>query len=462
MFTKEHIDFKNKRVTVMGLGLFGGGLGITKYLSNQGADVTVTDLRSKDELKESIEALEGFPIRFKLGNHDEVDFTETDVVIVNPVIPLDSPYVQAARESGVLLETEMNLTFKTCSSPIIGITGSSGKTTTTTLIGEMIKRVYPDTLVSGNIGGSIISQVSDLEKTTPVVLELSSFQLENLGYIGLSPYIALVTNISPNHLDRHKTMEEYIAAKKQIIAHQGEQDIAILNYHDPVLKEWTSETKGKALFFSLESELDQGAFVRDGNIVFRERTDPPRKIFDLRDFKLLGNHNVENALAAVVGAKSYGVDEKIIAEVLRDFRGVEHRLEFVRELNGVRYYNDSKATSPDKTIATLSCFSGDVVLIAGGYDGKLPLVSLMEIINTKVKDLFLIGQTGHKMAELMISRKVNTALHPAQTLSEAVEKAREVSQFGDVVLLSPASASYDMFRNFEERGDLFKKLVKEL
>jgi UDP-N-acetylmuramoylalanine--D-glutamate ligase len=462
MFTRELIDFRGKRVTVMGLGLFGGALEMTKYLVSQGADVTATDLKSQDDLRESVKALEGIPVRLRLGGHDEADFTETDVVIVNPDISLESPYIRAASDSGVLLETEMNLIFKMCPSPIIGITGSSGKTTTTTLIGEMVKRAYPGALVGGNIGGSLIGQVSRLEKTTPVVLELSSFQLQNLGYIGLSPHIAVVTNISPNHLDRHGTMEEYIAAKKHIISHQKESDTAILNYDDPVLKGWKSEVRGELVFFSLRSQIGDGAFVRDDIVYFGRALGSPYEVFDLRDFKLLGNHNIENALAAAAAATSYGVDEKIIAEVLRNFRGVEHRLELVRELDGVRYYNDSIATSPDRTIAALNCFSGGIVLIAGGYDKKLPFDRLSEVIAAKVKHLILIGQTMPKIAKLVSEKHSATILHRCSALSEAVNKAREVSRPGDVVLLSPASASYDMFRNFEERGRLFKKWVWEL
>jgi len=462
MFTRELIDFRDKRVTVMGLGLFGGALGITKYLVSQGAIVTVTDTKDRDELKESVKTLESLPVRLKLGGHDEADFTQTDVVIVNPAVPLESPYVQAARAKGVPLETEMNLFFKICPSPIIGITGSSGKTTTTTLVGEMVKKAYPGALVGGNIGGSLVGQASELDERIPVVLELSSFQLQNLGYIGLSPHIAVVTNISPNHLDRHGTMEEYIAAKKHIITHQKEGYVAILNYDDPVLKGWKSEVRGELVFFSLRSQIGEGAFVRDDIIYFGSALGSPYEVFDLRDFKLLGNHNIENALSAAAAAISYGVDEKIIAEVLRDFRGVEHRLELVREIEGVRYYNDSMATSPDRTIATLDCFSGGIVLIAGGSDKKLPFDRLSEVIAAKVKHLILIGQTMPKIAKLVSEKHSATILHRCSALSEAVNKAREVSRPGDVVLLSPASASYDMFRNFEERGRLFKKWVWEL
>ena len=492
------IDFIGKRVTVMGLGLFGGGVGVTKFLIRRGAHVTITDLRSEEALRKSVEALKGLPITFRLGGHREADFRETDVVVVSPAVPKDSPFLRVAREAGTPVVARDNLIFQWCPAPILGVTGSNGKTTTVCLIGEMFRRIHPGTVVGGNIGGSVLDRIEEIAADTPVILELSSFQLEDLQEIGVSPHVAVVTNLSPNHLDRHGTFERYVRAKKGIILHQKADDMAILNYDDPAVRAWAQECRGRVVFFSLRERLREGVFVQDGRIVVRlnpalfasqrnqqgsrgaeEQRRIPRSpspllpcssapllgICGTRELILPGRHNLENALAATAAAWIGGVGKEPIAEVLRSFDGVEHRLEFVREVQGVRYYNDSIATTPESVIAALHAFEGGIVLIAGGSDKGIPFDRLADEIVRHAKGVVLIGTTAPKIAALVEARRGSRA-HPSvmlcDSLEEAVEKASMLARSGDVVLLSPACASYDMFRNFEDRGEQFKEVVGRL
>jgi UDP-N-acetylmuramoylalanine--D-glutamate ligase len=496
------IDFANKRVTLMGLGLFGGGVGAARFLIRQGASLTITDLRSDQVLAESVEALKGLPIAFRLGEHREADFREADVVVVSPAVPRESPFLQMAREAGTTVVARDNLIFQWCPAPILGVTGSNGKTTTVSLIGAMFRRVHPGTIVGGNIGGSVLDQIEEIHADTPVILELSSFQLEDLQEIGMSPHVAVVTNLSPNHLDRHGTFEEYVRAKKGIIHHQRADDVAILNYDDPAVRLWAGECPGKVIFFSVREPLPEGVFVQDGRIVVRidpasfaprrpQRTQrrPPRKeptsessahsarsavrtpngvaedICGTEELILPGRHNVENALAATAAAWISGVGKGPIAEVLRSFEGVAHRLEFVREIQGVRYYNDSIATTPESVIAALDAFEGGIVLIAGGSDKGISFDRLADEIVRKAKAVVLIGTTASKIAARVEARRGSKDLPSVMrcdSLEEAVRHAQKWAQSGDVVLLSPACASYDMFRNFEDRGNRFKALVERL
>ncbi len=488
------IDFANKRVTLMGLGLFGGGVGAARFLIRQGASVTVTDLRSDQVLAESVEALKGLPIAFRLGEHREADFREADVVVVGPGVPKESPFPKMAREAGVTVVARDNLIFQWCPAPILGVSGSNGKTTTVSLIGAMFRRVHPETVVGGNIGGSVLDRIEKIHADTPVILELSSFQLEDLQEIGMSPHVAVMTNLSPNHLDRHGTFEEYVRAKKGIIRHQRADDVAILNYDDPSVRAWAEACPGKVVFFSVREPLREGVFVQDGRIVVRldlasfapRRTEnsirnpkpvlsetegseirnlPPEDICGTRELILPGRHNIENALAATAAAWIGGVAKESIAGVLRSFEGVAHRLEFVRKIQGVRYYNDSIATTPESVMAALDAFEGGIVLIAGGSDKGISFDRLADEIVRKAKAVVLLGTTASKMAALVETRRGSKALPfvtRCDSLEEAVRHAQKGAQSGDVVLLSPACASYDMFRNFEDRGNRFKALVERL
>jgi UDP-N-acetylmuramoylalanine--D-glutamate ligase len=459
------MSFAHKRITIMGLGFFGGTLGLAKYLVSQGAHVTITDVKPEAELRDSLEALAGLPLRFVLGRHEVEDFTEVDLVFASPAVREDSPYLVKARASGVPVDTEMNLFMRLCRGTVIGVTGSNGKTTTTSLIGSILQAAHPRTHVGGNIGRSLLPEVAQIESGDPVVLELSSFQLEDLADVGRSPHIALLLNLAPNHLDRHGTIERYLAAKRQIFAYQSSQDIAILNADDPHLQPLVRALQAQVRLFSLEHPVRNGAYLHGERLLIACHG-TVHEVCRQQDIPLLGRHNVANVLAAMAAADAWGVPPAVVREAIRTFPGVEHRLERVRELAGVIFYNDSIATSPAATLAALASMAQPILLIAGGYDKGLPFEALGQAIAQRVKSVFLIGTTADTMAHAIQAARLPGLSTPALTLcadlQQAVQAAYHTAIPGDVVLLSPACASYDQFRNFVERGQLFKQLVAEL
>jgi len=455
--TMDTLFWRNKKVIVMGLGLFGGGVGVTKFLAKQGARITVTDLRPVGQLKESLDLLAQVDVKYTLGRHKQEDFTGADVVIVNPAVPEDSSYLKLIREKKIPVETEMNLIFKLCPCPIIGITGSNGKTTTTALLGEMLKGGDRKAWIGGNIGqGSMLEYIDLIAPNDIAVLELSSFQLQDLGMIKQSPQYSVVLNIRPNHLDRHQTMANYINAKKEIIKYQTSVGYAVLNADDPEVVKWQSLAKGRTVFFGRkDSRPEVIVFIRDGQFWLRDGS-KPQSVGKITDTKLLGEFNHENILAAIATAHVVGVTRERISQAIKDFPGVEHRLEFVTEIDGIKYYNDSIATNPDATMAALRAISGSIVLIAGGYDKQLPLDGLAEEIKQRVKAVILIGQTAAQIETLLAA---SVKVIKSATLPQAVTAARKIAVSGDTILLSPACASYDMFRNFTERGKIFKDAI---
>jgi UDP-N-acetylmuramoylalanine--D-glutamate ligase len=457
--------FAGKRITIMGLGFFGGTIGLAKYLVSQGARVTITDLQGATALQESIAALAGLPVRLVLGRHEDTDFTDVDLVFASPAVPEDSPYLAKARASGVPIDTEMNLFMRLCRGRLIGVTGSNGKTTTTSVIGAILRAANPRTRVGGNIGRSLLPEVAAIEAEDPVVLELSSFQLEALAEVGRSPHIALFLNLSPNHLDRHGSMARYRAAKQQIFAYQGAADIAILNADDPQVQPLAAEVPSQVRCFSLERPVREGTYL-EGERLLIARHGTVCEACRVGDIPLLGRHNVANVLAAVAAVDAWGVPPAVIRRAIRTFAGVEHRLERVRELGGVTFYNDSIATSPAATLAALAAIPQPILLIAGGYDKGLPFQSLAEAIVRRVKEVFLIGHTARQIAHAIAVARPHGETTPRLTwcggLRQAVHRAYDAAAPGDVVLLSPACASYDQFRHFVERGRLFKQFVAEL
>ena len=448
----------------MGLGFFGGSIGLARYLVAQGAQVTMTDLKSEAELRESVEAIAGLPVRLVLGRHEEGDFADVDAVFASPAVREDSPYLAKARAGGIPIDSEMNLFIRLCRGTIIGVTGSNGKTTTTSLIGHILRAANPHTWVGGNIGLSLLPEIDQIEEGDPVVLELSSFQLEDLAEVRRSPSIALLLNLSPNHLDRHGCMEEYIAAKSQIFAYQGPSDIAILNADDPRVLSLAAHMRGHTRFFSLKHPISSGSYL-DGDRVLIVEGGTVCEACRLTDIPLLGLHNVANVLAAVAAAAAWGVPTRVMQEAVRAFSGVEHRLERVREVRGISFYNDSIATSPAGTLAALEAFSQPMLLLAGGYDKGLPFDRLGEAIARRVKGVFLIGNTAPQIAQAIEAARIPGMPTPTVTscrdMATAVQAAYRAATAGDVILLSPACASYDQFRNFVERGRLFKQLVAE-
>ena len=448
------MNLKGQRVTVMGLGLFGGGVGAVRFLVREGAVVTVTDLRKKKDLRASVRALNGLPIAFKLGGHEETDFRNADLIVANPAVPRSSQYLKIAESAGVPITSEICLFVEHCPAPIIGVTGSSGKTTTTSLIGEMLKRKDKRTRIGGNIGGSLLDELDILHADVPVVLELSSFQLDRLGDLPWSPHIAVITNFAPNHIDVHGSLQAYRKAKQQIIIHQTKSDWTIVNGEDAEVSHWAGE--GQRVAFAVEGKGD--VFVREGKIQHAIGGEV-RTVCSVDTIFLHGRHNLANALSATGAAVISGVSEEDIADVLQTFQGVPHRLEQVAEVNGVLYINDSIATSPDRTQTALRAFDKPIVLIAGGYDKGIAFGDLGMAIEETVTHLIVMGETGDAIAA---TAKGKTNIHRVENLQEAMGCATGLAQAGDVVLLSPASASYDQFRNFEERGDQFREWVEKL
>ena len=455
-------SFKGKKITVMGLGLFGGGVGAVKYLVSQGAEVTVTDLKSAEELSASLKRLDDLPVKFKLGKHDEEDFVNVDMLVVSPAVPDDSKFLEIAFKNSIRIDSELSIFFRLCPAPIIGITGSNGKSTTTSLLGEMLKESGIKTWVGGNIGISLLENLEEIETDDVVVLEISSFQLEYLARIKASPHISIVTNIAPNHLDRHKTMENYIGIKKAIINYQQNDDYAIMNYDDPILKEW--ETKGRRLWFSTTKELEHGAFLKNNEIIINHNS--KRTVIPCStQINIKGIHNWQNIMAASYAATLMHADVESIKNAITGFTGLEHRLEYVHTINEVQYYNDSKATTPEAAIAGIKAFDSPTILIAGGYDKQVSLHQFAQECVRNTKCVILIGDTAktiQKLIQDIKGEKTKPEVHMAASLDESVKKAFEVAEPGDIVLLSPACASFGMFTNYEERGKKFKVLVSQL
>jgi len=477
------MDFRGQRATVIGLAREGTAL--ARFLAEGGATVTVSDIKSREELSESIEALAGLPIRFVLGGHP-AEILEADVVFVSPGVPLEIPILAEARKRRIPLSSETRLFAELCPAPIIGITGSSGKTTTTALVGRMLEKAGYRTWVGGNIGQPLIGHLTDIRPEDKVLMELSSFQLEFFapwpgvcsgGFSpfaftgrGWSPPIAAILNITPNHLDRHPTMGAYIEAKVNILRYQGPGDVAVLRYDNPITANLESRISRlgprTVLGFSLRTEVEQGAFVRGGEVVLRSRGEE-WQICAVADIKLLGQHNVENVLAACVIAGAAGADPQSMAQVATTFAGVEHRLEFVRTLRGVHYYNDSIATSPERTVAALRSFEEPIVLLAGGRDKHLPWEEMAQLTLRKVRHLVLFGEAVPTIERAIRNaqrtmRDTRLVIHRCSTLEEAVEVAARNAQAGDVILLAPGGTSYDAFRDFVERGERFRELVEAL
>ena len=450
--------FRGKQVTVMGLGSFGGGIGAAAFLSDLGARVTVTDRKTEKDLAKSMEALRGRDIRFVLGGHDREDFTGADMVVVSPAAPRDSEFILAARAAGIPLHTEIGLFVERCPATICGVTGSNGKTTTVSMIGAMLDASGLPHHVGGNIGKSLLATLPEISPEDRVVLELSSFQIEWLDELGWSPHIASILNIMPNHLDRHGTFDNYADAKGRLLDHQKVDDIAILNSVDPVSRSMASRVRGNLMWFGTEL-AGEGITLEDGWIV-RRAGDAVDRIFETARLLIPGAHNVQNSLAAVACALSLGVAPEHTATGLAGFRGVKHRLELAAEVNGVRYYNDSKATTPEAATVGISAFEGCTVLpILGGYDKGVSFDAMARAVSRKIQWAALIGVTAPLIRSSLEKAGVDSTTYGS--FADAFEACASRAKPGDVVLLSPGCASYDMFNNYEERGEMFREMAKK-
>jgi UDP-N-acetylmuramoylalanine--D-glutamate ligase len=446
------------------LGLARQGMALARFLAEAGAEVTVSDLQGQEALAGQLEGLTGVPIRYVLGGHPISLLEDADVLCLSGGVPLDIPIVEEALERGIPLSNDAQIFLDHCPAPVIGITGSAGKTTTTALVGEMCRLAGLRTWVGGNIGNPLIADLAAIEPGDRVAMELSSFQLEVMT---TSPQIAAVLNITPNHLDRHKTMEAYIAAKQNIVAHQTAGDSAVLGYDDANARALALETPARLVFFSSGAEVEAGAFKTNGELTLR-MAGVDREICKASEVELLGDHNLSNVLAASALAGLVGVPLEAIRNVATTFTGVEHRLELVRHANGARWYNDSIATAPERSLAAMRSFEEPIVLLAGGRDKDLPWDAFAEEVLRRVRRLITFGEAGP-----MIAMIVEEAREPGEetrlgevtcvgTLEEAVEEAARATRSGDVVLLSPGGTSFDAFRDFAERGDRFKDLVRAL
>ncbi|MDP3882447.1 MAG: UDP-N-acetylmuramoyl-L-alanine--D-glutamate ligase [Candidatus Staskawiczbacteria bacterium] len=436
--------FKNKNVLIMGLGLHGGGVGAAKFFCKQKAKVLITDLKTKEQLTESIKKLKGLPVNYALGGHKENDFINADLIIKNPDVPGSSPYLEIARKNNVEIETDVSLFFKLSDAFIIGVTGTKGKSTTASLIFHLLKPKYLPAgrqdkrlFLAGNIGVSPLELLPKIKKGDKVILELSSFELEDLSQ---SPNIAVITNILPDHLNRYASMAEYINSKKPIFKYQDKNDVVILNKDDSIVRQIADEAKSKVYVFSADS-------------------------VDMAGLKIFGEHNKANIAAAVEVAKIMEIPGDVINKALKTFKGVPSRQEFVREVGGVKYFNDTTATIPEAVIAVINSLSerfsnAEVFLICGGVYKGVDYKKFSEKVRQKNVTLILLpGSASDKIKESLSGyQKINET----PSMLEAVRKAKELAKRGDVVALSPAASSFNMFKNEFDRGEQFVKAVKSL
>lgn len=444
------MDLNGKRTLVVGLGK--SGVASALFMKAHGARVTVSDTKSGDELRNEIPVLLDHGITVETGGHGERTFRGQDLIVVSPGVPVDAPPLVQARSLGETVIGEVELAAQFLPGPMVAITGSNGKTTTTTLTGEIIAASGFPVLVGGNIGTPAISLAERAKPETVIVLEISSFQLETIQTF--RPKIAVVLNVTPDHLDRHRTFEIYTDAKARIFENQQGSDFAVLNADDPTCVAMGSRTRAQVFWFSRLKEVQQGAWVRDGMIVFRDGKGQ-RDILQVSEIPLKGAHNLENVLAAVGAAALMGCAPEKIRQAVHDFKAVEHRLEFVATVNGVDYYNDSKATNVDATIKALESFPANIHLILGGKDKGSDYTVLNDLIRQRVKRIYTIGAAAAKIESQVKGAEV---VH-AETLDNAVRKAAAAAKPGDVVLLAPACASFDQFKSYEHRGKIFKEIV---
>ena len=447
------MELKGKKVLVVGLGK--SGLAAALFLRRRGAQVTVSDVRSAEALAKDIPALLDEGIMVEAGGHGLLTFRRQDLIVVSPGVPLDTPELVQVKGFGLPIIGELELAGRFLKGKIVAITGSNGKTTTTALLGEILKAGGLAALVGGNIGVPVVSLIDESTDATWSVLEVSSFQLESTQQF--HPNIAVILNITPDHLDRHGTFEKYALAKEKIFAAQTADDCVVLNADNLRAAQAAARSKAKVYWFSLEHAVDQGAWLEEGFVVFRATPDgATEKIMPSRAIPLKGAHNVENVLAAVCAARLAGVAVEAIERAVEDFRAVEHRLEYVATLNGIEFYNDSKATNVDATAKAIAAFSKGVHLILGGKDKNSDYTQLSTLLRERVLAVYTIGSAAAKIETHL--RGV-VSMHSCGTLDKAVGAAAAAAHPGEVVLLAPACSSFDQFENYEHRGRAFKDLV---
>ncbi len=450
------MEVSGKKVLVFGSGI--SGIGAVKLLEENGADVILYD--GNEKLTEEVvraKLYEGAKAQIVLGAFPETLLETLDMVVISPGVPTDLPVVLAMKEHQIPVIGEVELAYNFSKGDMLAITGTNGKTTTTTLLGEIMKAYQDDVFVVGNIGNPYTVAAAEMTGNSIAVAEMSSFQLESI--VTFHPKVSAILNYTPDHLNRHHTMEAYIAAKENIACNQTETDYCILNYEEPIMREFAKKLKSQVLFFSSQHTLDRGIYLQDGNIIYKN----PEEVIvcNVNELQILGTHNYENVMAAVCMAAVYGVPMETIRAAIKAFKGVEHRIEYVTEKNGVVYYNDSKGTNPDAAIKGIQAMNRPTVLLGGGYDKNSEYTEWINSFDGKVKKLILMGATKEKIARDCEACDFHDYVY-VDTFEEAVHMAAEIAKPGDAVLLSPACASWGMFPNYEVRGETFKEIVNSL
>lgn len=452
------MDLKNKNVLLVGLAKT--GVSTIKKLNKLGANIIVNDIKPKEKLEGIIEEIDNLDnIEYVLGKHLE-NIENIDLTIVSPGVPLDLPFIEKIKSEGIKIIGEVELAYKLSKNPtFIGITGTNGKTTTTSLVGEMFKKANKDTYIVGNIGNPVIDTVDLTNENSYLVTELSSFQLESIE--DFKPKVSTIINITEDHLNRHHTMENYINAKARVFKNQDKADFTILNYDDSIVRDLGKNSNGNVLYFSIKEEVKQGAYLDKNNNIVIKVDGKELVLMNKSELSLPGNHNLENAMSAILMAYVLNIDTDVIIDTLRTFKGVEHRLEFVTNKDGIMFVNDSKGTNPDSTIKAITSYEKPIVLIAGGYEKQSDFTEMIKYATKNVKALVLLGQTADKIATTAKEHGINN-ISKVEDMEAAVKKAYEIAESGDVVLLSPACASWDMYPNFEARGLDFKENIYKL
>ncbi len=457
--------YKGKRVLVVGFGK--SGVAAARYMSRQGAKVTVTDMKQKSELADSVAACGELKIEFELGRHNSKSFTTAELIVVSPGVPLNLKPLEEARDAKVAITNEIELAAAALKEPLIAVTGTNGKTTTATLIAEMFRADGKSVYLGGNIGEPLLDYITDGKKADVVVVELSSFQLELTQR--LIPAVAVFTNIEPDHLDRYPDFNAYLAAKKRLLSACDKNSFVVLNYDNPNVAKFASDNPGRILWFTKQNPMTVGgefaerfvgSYLEAGKKKIVSKVTGKDESYDLSQLRIFGEHNRENLMAAICAARAMGVSQKAIQQVIVSFKGVAHRLEFVRKKDGVFFFNDSKGTNVMSVQRSLASFSANpIILIAGGKDKNQDFSPLVDLVKNRCKIVILLGEAKEKINRA-IGDFAETFL--VGTFEEAVLMSFQKSRSGDIILLSPGCASFDMFRNFEERGDYFKKLVNQL
>lgn len=457
-FKQFFSQIKGKKIAMCGIGVSNTPL-ILSFLK-QGARVIACDRREREQIGKIADEIENAGAELKLGEN-YLENLEVDIIFRTPGMNFHLPELESARKRGIAVTSEMEVFFDLCPATIFAVTGSDGKTTTTTLIAKMLEAEGKRVFVGGNIGTPLLPEIENITADDFVVAELSSFQLISMRK---SPDVAVVTNVAPNHLDVHKSMDEYVEAKKNILLHQNAFSRTVLNRDNDITESFRKDVRGQSLGFSMKRRLNNGAWLDSDGVLHMAYRGIDVPVIDRKEIAVLGDHNVENYLAAITAVWGYvGVDS--ICKVAHEFSGVEHRIEFVRELDGVKYYNDSIASSPTRTIAGLKAFGQKVILIAGGYDKHIPFEPLMPYLVEKVKTLYLCGDTADKIEKCLRDYEGyngSPEIVRVENIPEAVASARKLAVAGDIVTLSPACASFDAYPNFAARGNHFKQLVNEL